>query len=134
LPNIADADVISVFLSGTTNETLVHKLGRKSPRTTKELLDIATSHASGENTVGVIFDHSKGKAKRNEDVDEGTSNRSGKKKKNKQWCEGSLVAATEQKGKRVPTEGTLDHFEKRLEGPCPNHAYPSSTRTRTAGS
>jgi hypothetical protein len=24
----------------------------------------------------------------------------------------------------VPTEGTPDHFEKLLEGPCPNHAYP----------
>jgi hypothetical protein len=24
----------------------------------------------------------------------------------------------------VSTEGTTDHFEKMLEGPCPNHAYP----------
>jgi hypothetical protein len=82
LPNIADADVINAFLSGTTNETLVHNLGQKSPRTTKELLDIATSHASGEDAVGAIFDHSKGKAKRNKDADEGASNRFGKKKKN----------------------------------------------------
>jgi hypothetical protein len=82
LPNIADADVINAFLSGTTNETLVHNLSRKSPRTTKELLDIATSHASGEDTVGAIFDRSKGKAKRNKDADEGASNRFGKKKKN----------------------------------------------------
>ena len=41
---------------------LVHKLGRKGSRTTKELLDIATSHASGEEAVGAIFDHPKGKA------------------------------------------------------------------------
>jgi hypothetical protein len=27
LPNIVDADIISAFLSGTTNKTLVHKLG-----------------------------------------------------------------------------------------------------------
>jgi hypothetical protein len=27
LPNIADADIISQFLFGTTSETLVHKLG-----------------------------------------------------------------------------------------------------------
>ena len=25
---------------------------------------------------------------------------------------------------RKPTEGTLCHFEKLLEGPCPNHAFP----------
>ena len=46
LPNVADTDVIGAFLSGTTCESLVHKLGCKGPRTTKELLDIATSHAS----------------------------------------------------------------------------------------
>jgi hypothetical protein len=34
------------------------------------------------------------------------------------------MAAVERKGKKVPVEGTLDHFEKMLEGPCPNHAYP----------
>ena len=45
LPNVADTDVIGAFLSGTTYESLVHKLGRKGPRTTKELMDIATSHA-----------------------------------------------------------------------------------------
>ena len=25
---------------------------------------------------------------------------------------------------RAPTEGTPDHFDKLLEGPCPNHAFP----------
>jgi hypothetical protein len=79
--------------------------------------------------MGAIFDRSKGKAKRNEDADEGASNCSGKKKKkkkkkNKQRREGLLVAATERKGKRTPAEGTLDHFEKMLEGLCLNHAYP----------
>ena len=63
LPNIADADVIGAFLSGTTCESLVHKLGHKGPQTTKELLNIATSHALGEEAVGAIFDHLKGKAK-----------------------------------------------------------------------
>jgi hypothetical protein len=33
------------------------------------------------------------------------------------------VAAAKQKGKKAPVEGTPDHFEKLLEGPCPNHAY-----------
>jgi hypothetical protein len=47
-----------------------------------------------------------------------------KKKRGKQWSGDLLVAAAERKGKKVPTEGTMDHFEKMLEGPCPNHTYP----------
>jgi hypothetical protein len=112
-------------LSGTSNESLVHKLGRKSPQTTKELLNIATNHAFGEDVVGAIFDRSKGKAKWDEDAGEGNSNLSSKKrKKNKQWREGSLVATAKRKNKKVPTEGTSDHFKKMLEGPCLNHGNP----------
>jgi hypothetical protein len=103
---------------------LVHKLGCKRPRTTKELLDITTSHASGEEAVGAIFNHAHGKAKRDEDAGEGASNRSNKKKRSKLWSGDSLGAAAEHKGKRASTESALDHFEKMLEGPCPNHAYP----------
>ena len=28
------------------------------------------------------------------------------------------------KGGQKPIEGTPDHFDKLLEGPCPNHAFP----------
>ena len=73
--------------------------------------------------VGAIFDRLKGKAKRDEDTGEGTSNRP-IKKKNKQRREGSLMAAADRKRGRKPMEGTLDHFEKLLEGPCQNHAFP----------
>jgi hypothetical protein len=34
------------------------------------------------------------------------------------------VAAVKCKGKKAPAKGTPDHFEKLLEGLCPNHAYP----------
>jgi ribose 5-phosphate isomerase len=51
LPNVCDANVIGALLTGTTYESLVHKLRRKSQRTTKELLDIATNHASSEEAV-----------------------------------------------------------------------------------
>ena len=95
----------------------------KGPRTTKELLDIATSHALGEDTVGVIFYRPKGKAKRGEDVGKGASNHPNKKK-NKQRHKSSLVATTNLKRVRKPAEGTLDHFKKLLEGPCLNHAFP----------
>ena len=76
----------------------------------------------GEEAVGAIVDRLKGKAKRDEDAGKGASNHP--IKKNKQRRGGSLVAAVDRKGGRKPTEGTLDHFEKLLEGPCPNHAFP----------
>jgi hypothetical protein len=60
---------------------LVHKLGCKHPRTTKELLNIATSHALGEEVVRAIFNRAQGKAKLDEVASEGASNRSKKKKK-----------------------------------------------------
>jgi hypothetical protein len=53
-------------LIGTTCESLVHKLGRKNPWTTKELLNITTNHASGEKVLGAIFDLANGKTKRDE--------------------------------------------------------------------
>ena len=90
--------MIGAFLSRTTCESLVHKLGRKGPWTTKELLDIATSHALGEEAVEAIFDRSDGKARRDEDAGEGASNRPAKRKNKKQWCEDPLVAAADHKG------------------------------------
>ena len=34
------------------------------------------------------------------------------------------MVAAEHKGGWKPTEGTPNHFEKLLEGPCSNHAFP----------
>ena len=34
------------------------------------------------------------------------------------------MAVADNKGGQKPTEGTLNHFEKLLEGPCLNHAFP----------
>jgi hypothetical protein len=86
---------------------LVHKLGRKRPQTTKELLYIATSHASSEEAVGAIFDRALGKAKRDEDASKGASNRSKKKKKkkNRPRSGDSLVVAAERKGKKASAKG-----------------------------
>ena len=74
LPDVIDTDIISAFLSGTTCESLIHKLGCLKPRTTRDLLDVATNHAFGEEVVGTVFNggRDKGKAKR-EDQDEGPS-------------------------------------------------------------
>jgi hypothetical protein len=51
-------------VTGTTCKELVHELGRKGPRTTRGLLDIATNFASNEEAVGAIFHNTKGKKKR----------------------------------------------------------------------
>ena len=72
----------------------------------------------------MIFDHLEGKARWDEGTGEGTSNRSAKRKNKKQWRVDLLVAAADRKGGWKPTEGTLNHFEKLLKGPCPNHAFP----------
>jgi hypothetical protein len=82
LPDVVNIDIISAFLSGTTCKSLIQKLDCRKPRATRELLDIATIHASGEEAVGVVFTDGRtmGKAKR-EDQDEGSSSRKEKKKK-----------------------------------------------------
>ena len=55
LPDVIDVDVISAFLSGTTCESLIHKLGCLKPHTTHDLLDVATNHTSSEEAVRVVF-------------------------------------------------------------------------------
>jgi hypothetical protein len=69
LPDIVDADVIRVFISDMTNKALVHELGHCKPQTTRELLDLATSHASSKEVVHAIFCKHKGKAQA-EPIDE----------------------------------------------------------------
>ena len=86
----------------------------------------------GEEVVGAIFDRLKGKAKQDEDAGEGASNRPSKKK-NKQRREGSLMATADSKGGQKPAEGTLDHFEKLLKGPCPNHALSVKHQYKDCG-
>jgi hypothetical protein len=122
LPNVYDADVIGAFL--TSYESLVHKLGRKSPQTTKALLDIVMNHTSGEEAIGAIFNRAKGMEKCNKSPGEGGLNRPRKKKKNKRNYGGSLVAAADRKGGRAAAGETLDHFKKMLQKPCPNHTFP----------
>jgi hypothetical protein len=52
---VADADIVLPFCDGTTCCSLVHELGCEQPKTTKELLNITTRHASGEEVVGTTF-------------------------------------------------------------------------------
>jgi hypothetical protein len=83
-----------------------------------------TTHASGEDTVGAIFDHHRQKVKRDKEPDGGSRGRPNKRKKDKRRRDEMLVATMGQKRKRPPTEEATDHFEKLLEAPCSNHRYP----------
>ena len=87
-----------MFLSGTTYESLIHKLGYLKPRTTRDILDVAMNLASDEEAIEAVFSggQDKGKAK-HEDQDEGPSTQRGKKNK-KDWhrpANLALVAAAD---------------------------------------
>ena len=82
LSDVVDANVISVFLTGTSCKTLVHKLRCQKPCATRELLDIATNHASSEEAVGVVFVREQPAAKAKRDNPDGPSTgREGRKNK-----------------------------------------------------
>jgi hypothetical protein len=82
LPGATDNDVISAFQNGTICTSLIHRLGRRMPRTTRELLDMASNHTNGEEVVTAMLNTPRDKGKQVVDHDEGTSSRF-KKKKNK---------------------------------------------------
>ena len=118
-------DVISAFLFGTNCESLIHKLGHLKPRTTRDLLDVATNHASGEEAVGAVFNggRDQGKAK-HVDPDEGPSTQRGKKnKKDLRRSDNAALVAAADPTPRQPQQGPPDHFNKLMDSPCPNHAY-----------
>ena len=107
LPGVIDADVINTFLSGTTYKSLIHKLGCVKPRTTHDLLDITTNHASDKEVVRAVFSgcQDKGKTK-HEDQSECPSTQKGKKNKKDQRRPANLalVAVADRAGKQ-PQQG-----------------------------
>jgi hypothetical protein len=58
---VAQSEIVHAFLEGTTCRDLVRELRRSPTVDSNELFDIATSFASSEEAVGVIFDRKKGK-------------------------------------------------------------------------
>jgi hypothetical protein len=60
LPGATDNDAISAFQNGTTCTSVIHRLGRHIPRTTRELLDIASNHTDNEETVAVTLNTPQG--------------------------------------------------------------------------
>jgi hypothetical protein len=55
LPRAIDNDAISAFQNGTTCMFLIHRLGRRMPRTSRELLDIASNHTDGEEAAAATL-------------------------------------------------------------------------------
>jgi hypothetical protein len=92
------------------------------PRTTRELLDVASNHADGVEAVAVTLNTPQGKGKQVVDQAEETSSCFKKKKNDKCRRDDNFVAAVERKtsrpkgnpGKPAPTR---DHFEKLLDAP-----------------
>jgi hypothetical protein len=125
-----DKDAISAFQNGTTCTTLIHHLGQRTPRTTRELLDIATNHADSEEAVAATLNTPQGKGKQVMDNGEGPSSRSKKKKKNdKHHRDNNLIAAVKREAtcpkNNPPKAGPLkDHFEKLLDALCTHHEVP----------
>jgi hypothetical protein len=100
------------------------------PRTTPELLNIASNHADGEEAIAVTLNTPQGKGKQVVDHSEGTSSRFKKKKKNdKCRHEDNFVAVVERKtscpkGNLTKPAPTKDHFERLLDTPRPHHEVP----------
>jgi hypothetical protein len=130
LPNITDSDVIRAFLTGTTCRDLVSKLGRKTPTKARELMDIATKFASGQEAVEAIFWKDKQpQGRQQEDVPKASAQRGTKKKAKKKSqakqdaADADLVAAAEHRNPRKPPGGA-NLFDKMLKESCPYHQGP----------
>jgi hypothetical protein len=132
LPNITDSDVIMAFLPSTTCKELVQELGRNTPTTTNELMDIITNYATGEEAVGTIFGGDQDKGMRKDEEPEGsnrgTKRNNRRKKKNQQGkhevATDDLVTAADSKKPRGPPGGGI--FDKMLKEPCPYHKGPTN--------
>jgi hypothetical protein len=130
LPGVTDNDAISAFQNGTTCTSLIHRLGRCTPHTTRELFVITSNHADGEEAGAATLNTPHGKGKQVMDYGEGTSSCFKKKKKNdKCRRDDNFVATVERKASRPKVNSgkpapTRDHFEKLLDALCPHHEVP----------
>jgi hypothetical protein len=126
---VVDADVVTVFLSGTNNRGLVQELGRTKPRTTKKLLGIATNFASGEEAANAIIHPNPGSE---EEVDaqgstpgKKNNRRSRNKRRNRapndDDDDARMLAAADRSASKRPAMDRNNRFEQLLEKPCPHH-------------
>jgi hypothetical protein len=130
---------VHTFLKGTTCRDLVRELGRSPPVESNELFDIATSFASGEEAVEVIFDGKKGKCTDDAPAEGSKSkelcqkNKRGKKEKKPRrevreqghddGGDEALAVDPTRQGPRPAPRG-LGVFDDMLKKPCPYHKTP----------
>lgn len=110
---LMDTDIVNTLTLGTTNKTLVHKLGQKTLRMAKELFDLATGHASGEDTMRAINNRHKWKAGQDKGSDEGVDDHINTKREKR------LTTASRRVGgygkpdeKKASNRGNPNHFGK----------------------
>jgi hypothetical protein len=153
---VADADVISAFCDGLMCHSLVHEIGREQPKTTNELLNIATRLASGEEAVRAAFTlvnvgtavggcwatltnvtlrSTKRGAKGGKKGQEHRPRRlamvtnHGSTGEEIENSDEEFMATAERDFKRR-TRLPKDHFEKILEASCLHHPYPLKHKLR----
>jgi hypothetical protein len=97
---------------------------------TRELLDIASNHADGEEAIAATLNTPQGKGKQVVDHGKGTSLCFKKKKKNDKCPrDDNFFAAVERKTSRPKGNSTKpaltkDHFERLPDALCPHHEVP----------
>jgi hypothetical protein len=117
----------------------VRELGRSPPADSNELFDIATSFASGEEAVGVIFDGKKGKhsddapaegSKSREPHRKDKRGKKGKKSRHEAREQGhdggdaeALAVDLARRGPRPAPRGP-GVFDDMIKKPCPYHKTP----------
>ncbi|KAF8670522.1 hypothetical protein HU200_050542 [Digitaria exilis] len=126
LPDATDADALAALMGGTKSRILVNRIGKECPKTIKEVLDIATEEAQGE------------EARRDEPADEAGPPDCPEKKKKKKKKERQGDPLDPRDGRhKVNNEMTDpkddDSPRQLLEGPCPNHATPIKHKYRECG-
>jgi hypothetical protein len=84
--------------------TLVHNLGCKITQNQKELLNIATSHASGQDAMGAIFCHCRQKAKHDKESGGGLGGWPDKRKKDEGMMKSNGDSKAE--GKEIVDRGS----------------------------
>ena len=80
----------------------------------------------GEEAVGAVFGEGrdKGKAER-ANPDEGPSTQRGKKnKKDRRRSDNTTMVAVADRTGKQPQQRLPNHFNKLMDSPCTNHAYP----------
>ena len=128
---------MSAFTYGTSNEALVHELGRGRPKTTTDLLDIATKFVDGEDAVGTIFRKGKAPCHTGESTSGVKKNQHDRRDKRRRdgrprRTENEVAAAD--RPLRPPSKADTSHFQKLMDEPCQNHGLPCGTSFGTASS